>query len=64
MNKSKNDTGLADLLGELSRSFPQLDSLTDIYPSVTLEKAVASVYREVIFFARQAAEYFTRFSGM
>ena len=64
MNKSKNETKLVDILTGLTLSFPQLDTLVDVYPSVSLEKAVASVYREVIFFVRDAAQYYTRFSGV
>jgi hypothetical protein len=61
VNKSGNDSGIADLLKELRKSFPQLDDWTLIYPTPSMKQAVAEVYKEVITFARDASIYFTRF---
>ena len=63
VNKSDNDLKISSFLSEVQKLFPQLDTLMEVYPSTTLEKCVASVYKEVIVFARVASEYFTRFSG-
>jgi hypothetical protein len=63
VNKSGNDSKIADFLSEIQKSFPQLDTLVDVYPSTKLETCVVSVYKEVIVFARTASEYFARFSG-
>ncbi|KFX86685.1 hypothetical protein V490_08931, partial [Pseudogymnoascus sp. VKM F-3557] len=62
VNKSLNDSKFNDLVRELSKAFPQLDQLSSIYPSSSLETSVALVYKEVIVFARQATTYFTRLS--
>ena len=61
VNKSGNDSGIAGLLSEMRKSFPQLDDWTLIYPTASMKRAVAEVYKEVITFARDASVYFTRF---
>lgn len=63
VNKSGNDRKIADFLEELQRSFPRAKALEDVYPSARLQDCVASVYKEVIVFARNAAEYFSRTGG-
>lgn len=61
VNKSGNDSGMADLLQEMRKSFPRLDDWTLIYPTPSMKQVVAEVYKEVITFARDASVYFTRF---
>lgn len=61
VNKSGNDSGIANLLKEMRKSFPQLDDWTLIYPTASMKQAVAEVYKEVIIFARDASIYFTKF---
>ena len=63
VNKASNDTKMANLLSDLSRSFPRLEEWVNMYPSPSLEHAVAEVYKEVISFSRKATEYFSRLSS-
>lgn len=63
MHKTENDEKIADALAELTLSFPRLNLMTDIYPEESVEMLVAEVYKEVIEFAREAAEYFSRSTG-
>jgi hypothetical protein len=63
INKSSNDTKIAELLEEMQNSFPRLGTLMEVYPTPALETCVASVYKEIIMFAREASDYFARFSG-
>ena len=62
VNKAGNDSKISELLSELQKSFPQLDDWTKIYPTSTVERLVAEVYKQVIVFAREASKYFTRLS--
>jgi hypothetical protein len=52
---------IAEFLSELRKSFPQLNTLMEVYsPSTAIRKRIVSVYKEVIIFARGATEYFAR----
>ncbi|MCJ1438053.1 hypothetical protein MMC27_007440 [Xylographa pallens] len=62
INKGGNDSKIADLLGDLRKSFPQLSDWKKIYPTVSIKTLVAEVYKQVIDFARDASLYFTHFS--
>ena len=63
VNKSQNDNQITQLLSDLQNVFPRMDTLLGVYPSSTLEHHVASLYREVIMFTRDATIYFMKFSG-
>ena len=63
VNKSINDVKFSDTIQDLNKSFPQLDQLSSVYPSTSMEICLALVYKDVILFARQATDYFTRISG-
>ncbi|MCJ1385588.1 hypothetical protein MMC17_008711 [Xylographa soralifera] len=62
INKGGNDSKIAELLGDLRKSFPQLSDWKKIYPTVSIKTLVAEVYKQVIDFARDASLYFTHFS--
>ncbi|KAI9736713.1 MAG: hypothetical protein M1834_000917 [Cirrosporium novae-zelandiae] len=61
--KTKNDEKIADALAELKESFPRLNLMTEVYPEERVELLVAETYKEVISFAREAADYFGLSSG-
>lgn len=63
VNKTGNDSKIADLLSELRKSFPQLDDWVNIYPTLPMKLLVAEVYQQVITFARHTSKYFTHFSS-
>ena len=60
LNKSGNDTRIAELLDELTRSFPRLDVWVNLYPTPAVKKAVIQVYKNVIDFSKETTQYFTR----
>lgn len=63
VRKTQNDEKIADALADLNQSFPRLDLMTEIYPEESVEILVAEAYKEVIAFAREAAEYYSQSSG-
>ena len=64
MNKSENDTKVAEMLEDLENSFPRMEILFKVYATPKFAKLVAEVYKEGIFFAREATKYFCSRAGM
>ncbi|KAM3068429.1 hypothetical protein ACMFMG_009566 [Clarireedia jacksonii] len=50
-----------ELLDDLRKSFPRLDSWNQIYPTDEMRDLVAAVYNQVTEFSMAVAEYFARF---
>jgi hypothetical protein len=61
VNKSNNDKKIMELLDDLRKSFPRLDSWPLIYPTDEMRDLVAAVYNQVTEFSMAVAEYFARF---
>jgi hypothetical protein len=60
LHKSQHEMDVEEALNEFALAFPRLQNLKDIYPerSETLKRLVASVYAEVVRFARECVLYF------
>ena len=63
VNKSANEDKITNALDDLSRWYPRLNDLTDIYPEPKLEASVAEVYKGGIMFAQSSETYYTSLSG-
>jgi len=64
VNKSENDTKIAEMLMDLENSFPRMEILLKVYATPKFAKLVAEVYKEGVLFAREATRYFCSRSGM
>lgn len=61
--KQQHEEKIDSFLEQLSREFPRLEILDDVFPSTKIQSLVASIYQEGIRFARECAMYYSRSSA-
>ncbi len=63
MHKIRNDDFITTQLESVVDCFPRINLLAEVYPGEEVERRVLEVHSEVIFFARDATDYFLHSSG-
>ena len=63
MIKQQYEEKIDIFLAQLSKEFPRLEVLDDIFPSTKIQELVAKVYREGILFARECTQYYCQSSA-
>ena len=61
--KQQYEEKIDNFLEQLSREFPRLEILDDVYPSTEIQSLVANIYLEGVKFARECTRYYSRSSA-
>ena len=61
--KQQYEEKIESFLEQLSREFPRLEILDDVFPSTDIQRLVAAIYQGGIHFARECTRYYSRSSA-
>lgn len=61
--KQQYEEKIENFLEQLSREFPRLEILDDVFPSTDIQRLVAGIYQGGIHFARECTRYYSRSSA-
>jgi hypothetical protein len=62
-NKTKNDNKIFDMMDDIRKALPRLESWDGIYPTDGMRDLVANAFSLVVEFSRKAVEYLSRFKS-